>query len=157
MKFLTKPICIKLRLRDLLILVLCAALLVTSLFLYKSYAFHNLYLCSLSENKIEVIYIYDRYGQNPTALGAAELAQLVPLLRNIRLTEEPYTNFGVLGDYGDDFQIRLKNGMVLELNLYGGEPACYIINGKGYPVQATDLENLHRLEEFCKTYRGAIS
>lgn len=150
MKFLTKPFYIKLRLRDLLILFLCAAFLVIGFFLYKSYAFHNLFFRSLSENKIESVYIYDRDGQSLTALEDAQIAQLVPLLRNIRLTEEPYVDFGVLGDYGNDFQIRLKSGIVLELNVYGGEPACYIINGESYPVQTADIESLHRLEVFYK-------
>ena len=149
MNFFNKTFFIKLRLRHLMIFFICVALLFTGLVLYKTYTLHDLLLrCLLTENSIESIYIYNRFGQNPTPLEKHQIALLIPLLQNLRITEEPYTDFGILGDHGNDFQIHLKNGIVLELNIYCGEPACFIINGMGYPVSDDGLDNLRQLEAF---------
>lgn len=159
MNFWTKPIYVKFRLRFLLILAIIFGIIVFGVVLYKNCAFHNLFFKTLSLDKIESIYVYNYYRQGTTALSAEEAEEVVSLLRNIRLKGEPYKDFKLMGDQGDDYHIRLKNGISFDLNLSGGNPGAYIINDEGYVIgyredpSATDeFENIWCLEELHRKY-----
>lgn len=154
MSFWTKPICVKFRLWSLLILLIVLGIIISGVVLYKNYVFHNLFFKTLSLDKIESICVYNYYGQGTTVLSKEETEEMVSLLCNIRLKEEPFKDYGLLGDQGDDYHIRLKNGISFDLNLSGGNPGAYIINDDGYVIgyredlSATDdFENIWRLEE----------
>ena len=53
MRFWTKPIYVKFRLRSLLILLIALGIIVSGVVLYKNYVFHNLFFKTLSLDKIE--------------------------------------------------------------------------------------------------------
>lgn len=159
MRFWTKPIYVKFRLRCLLILLIALGIIVSGVVLYKNYVFHNLFFKTLSLDKIESICVYNDYGQGTTVLSEEETEEIVSLLRNIRLKEEPFENYGLLGDHGDDYHISLKNGISFDLNLSGGDPGVYIINDRAYSIgywedlsSADDFENIWRLEELHSEY-----
>lgn len=154
MNIWTKPIHIKIRVWLLLALLIALGLVVIGAVLYKNYVFHNLFFKTLSSDKIESISVYGYYGKGPTVLSPQEKEDVVSLLRNIRLKEEPYTNYGLIGDKGVDYHIKLKNGISFDLDLSGGDPGVYVINNKAYSIgyredQSTsgDFENIWRLEE----------
>jgi hypothetical protein len=157
--FWTKPIYVKFRLWSLLILLIVLGIIISGVVLYKNYVFHNLFFRTLSLDKIESICVYNYYGQGATVLSEEETEAVVSLLRHIRLKEEPFKNFGLLGDQGDDYHIRLKNGISFDLDLSGGNPGVYIINDRAYSIgcredlnAAEDFENIWRLEELHSEY-----
>jgi len=154
MSFWTKPIYIKFRLWFLLIFLIVLGIIISGVVLYKNYVFHNLFFNTLSIDKIETICVYNYYGQGVTVLSNEEAKEVISLLRNVRLKEEPYKSYKLLGDQGDDYNIRLKNGISFDLNLSGGDPGAYIINDDGYvigyrenPNSVEDFENIWCLEE----------
>lgn len=159
MGFLTKPIYVRFRVRTLLILLIVLGLIVAGVVLYKNYIFHNLFFQKLSIDKVDSICIYNYYEQGSTALSMQETDNVISLLRNIRLKEEPFKNYALIGDQGDDYHIRLKNGISFDLNLSGGNPGVYIINDRAYSIgyredlnAADDFENIWRLEELHSEY-----
>ena len=154
-----KPVYIKMRVWLLLVLLIALGLVVTGAVLYKNYVFHNLFFKTLSSDKIESISVYGYYGKGPTVLSPQEKEDVVSLLRNIRLREEPYTNYGLIGDKGVDYHIKLKNGISFDLDLSGGDPGVYIINNKAYSIgyredqsASGDFENIWQLEELYSRY-----
>lgn len=158
MKFWTKPIYIRFSVKALLLCLLLLSLLLTGIVFYKNYIFHNWFFKTLSTDKIEAIYVYNSGEQEKSMLTEQETEAVVSLLRNVRLKEEPYKNYKLLGDRGNDYHIKLKSGISFDLNLSGGDPGVYIFNGNGYSVGYRDdpdaaeaFENLWRLEEL---YRG---
>ena len=159
MNIWTKPIYIKMRVWFLLALLIALGLVVTGTVLYKNYVFHNLFFKTLSSDKIESISVYGYYGKGPTVLSPQEKEDVVSLLRNIRLREEPYTNYGLIGDKGVDYHIEMKSGISFDLNLSSGDPGVYIVDDKAYSVgyredQSTsgDFENIRCLEELYSRY-----
>ena len=154
MSFWTKAIYVKFRVRTLLILLIILGLVIATVMLYKNYVFHNLFFQTLSIDKVDSICIYNYYQQGSTALSTQETNNVIALLRNIRLKEEPFKNYELIGDHGDGYHIRLKNGISFDLNLSGGNPGVYIINDGAYSIgyredlnTADDFENIWRLEE----------
>lgn len=159
MNIWTKPIYIKIRIRFLLVLLIILAIVVAGVVLYKNYVFHNLFFKTLSSDNIESVSVYGYYGKGPTALSRQETEDVVLLLRKIRVKEEPYTNYGLIGNKGDGYHIRLKNGITFDLDFSGGDPGVYIINNKAYSIgyredlsTYPDFENIWRLEELYDTY-----
>lgn len=159
MKVWTKPIYIRFSVRTLLVCLLVLSLLVTGVILYKRYVFHNLFFKTLSADSIDAIYIYAPYSQEKSALSKEEIEATVSLIRNIRVQEEPYANYALIGDQGNDYHICLKNGISFDLNLSGGDPGVYIFNGDGYSIGYRDdpeaiaaFENLWRLEELHREH-----
>ena len=159
MSFLTKPVYVRFRVRTLLILLIVLGLIVAGVVLYKSYVFHNLFFQTLSIDKVDSIYIYNYYERGSTALSMEETDDVISLLRNIRLKEEPFKNYAQLGDQGADYHIKLKNGISFDLNLSGGDPGMYIINDEAYSIgywedqsAADDFKNIWCLEELHSAY-----
>lgn len=143
----------------LLILSLVLALVVALTVLYNNYVFHNLFFQGLSSENVESVSVYNYNGKGMTQLSPQETAETVALLRKIRFREEPYKNFGLMGDKGDDFHIKLKNGIEFDLNLSGGDPGVYIIGENAYsigyrddPNTAEAFENLWELEALYDSY-----
>lgn len=160
MNILTKSIYIKMRLWVLLLLLAVLGSLVFTLVLYQNLAFHNLFFKNLSAGKIEAVSVYSYYEKESTVLTAQETEAVVALLCNIRLKEEPYVDYRITGDKGNDYHIKLKNGIEFDLNLSGGDPGVYIINGKAYsvgyrddPNASGDFANIWQLEELYNSHR----
>ena len=154
MSFWTKPIYVKFRLWSLLILLIILGIIISGVVLYKNYVFHNLFFKTLSLDKIESICVYNDDRQGTTVLSEEETEAVVSLLRNIRLKEEPFINYGLIGDQDNGYHIKLKNGISFDLNFSGGNPGVYIINDRAYSIgyredlsAAEDFENIWRLEE----------
>lgn len=155
----TKPVYIKFRLWFLLIILIVLGIIVSGVVLHKNYAFHNLFFRSLSLSKIESIYVYNCYEQGIKALSAEESEAVVSLLRNIRLKGEPYKKYSLLGDNGNNYHVKLKNGISFDLNLSGGNPGAYIINDEAYIIgcredlsTSDEFENIWCLEELYSEY-----
>lgn len=154
MEIWTKPIYIKFRVRTLLIFLVILGILITGVVLYKNFVFHNLFFQNLSIDDIESIEIYHNVRLGETAVLSTQDAEaVISLLRNIRLEEEPYSDYGVIGGHGNDFHIKLKNGIRFDLQLAGGDPGVYIFNGDGYsigyrddPDTAEKFKNIWRLD-----------
>ena len=160
MNIWTKPIYIKMRVWVPLVLLIVLGILVSSAVLYQNYVFHNLFFQTLSPDKIESVSVYSYYDKALTPLSTQEKEDVTALLANIRLKEAPYVDYRVTGDKGTDYHIKLKNGIHFDLNLSGGDPGVYIINGKAYsvgyrddPNASEDFENIWRLEELYNTHR----
>lgn len=159
MKLLTKPIYIRFPVATLLVLLLVLALVITGFVLYRNRVFHNLFFQTLSSNNVRSISIYSAYEKELTPLSQEETDALIPLLRNIRLKEEPYQYYGLIGDQGNDYRIELKNGITFDLNLSGGDPGVYIFGEDAYsigyrndPEAAADFENLWNLEAMYRIH-----
>ena len=152
MDFFKKTIEIRFRLRSLLIVLLCLGLLVAGVAMYQGYVFHNLFFSCLNFDAIASVQVCHPDGETFSDLNDSQTKELAFLLRNIRLRSEPYQDFGILGDKGIDYRISLKNGIVFDLNIYCGEPACYIINGLAYPAEASDHHNLLLLEALYNSH-----
>ena len=159
MNIWTKPIYIKMRVWVLLVLLIVLGILVSSAVLYQNYVFHNLFFKTLSPDKIESVSVYSYYGKALTPLSNQETEDVIALLSNIRLKEAPYVDYGVTGDKGTDYRIKLKNGIQFDFNLSGGDPGVYIINGKAYsvgyrddPNASEDFENIWHLEELYRDH-----
>ena len=160
MNIWTKPIYIKMRAWVLLLLVIVRGILISGAVLYQNYVFHNLFFKTLSTNKIESVSVYSYYGKESTVLMAQETEAVVSLLANVRLREEPYADYRLTGDKGNDYHITLKNGIQFDLNVSGGDPGVYIINGKAYcvgyrddPNASGDFENIWQLEALYNSHR----
>lgn len=136
MDFWMKPVYIRVRVRSVLLLLLFLVLACTGIVLYRNYVFHNLFFQTLSENQIEGIYIYQEYQKESTILSNEDTQDVISLLNGIRLKEEPYKKFGVMGDRGNDYHIQMKNGKSFDLNVvFIGDRAYYIIGEDAYPVE----------------------
>lgn len=160
MEFWLKPVCIKFRVRTLLIVVVILALIITGAVLYQNYVFHNLFFQNLTVAKVESVNVCHYAFQPKTVtLSEQEAEQVLALLRNIRLQEEPYTDFGMTG-YPATFHIQMKNGRSFELQAaVVGERSVYILDGKAYNVGSFSddkashkVENILQLEELYNKY-----
>lgn len=159
MKLLTKPIYIRLCVSTVLVLLLILALLITGIVLYNNHVFHNLFFQNLSEEDVETVFVYSRYGQDLAQLTQEETEAVITLLRNIRLQEEPYKDVKLLGGFGNGYHIRLKNGIAFDLKPSGGDPGLYIFGEWAYsigkrddPESAAAYENLWRMEELYRAH-----
>ena len=159
MKIWTRPIYIHLSLKTLLIVLLISGLLIAGFVLYKNYVFHNWFFQTLSVEKIEAIYVYNSYEREKSLLSQHETENVVLFLRNIHIKEEPYKNYALIGNHGNAYHIQLKNGISFDLNLSGGDPGVYIIDGDGYsigyrdePGTAEAFENLWHFEELHREH-----
>ena len=136
MEFWLRPVYIRVRIRTLLILLLALTSIWTGIILYRNYVFQNLFLKNLSTHLIEEICIYQEYQKDCTALDSDDTQAVISCLNGIRLKEEPYKDFHIVGDRGNDYLIRLKNGKSFVLNMFIiGDQAYYVFNQDTYPVE----------------------
>ena len=160
MEYWLKPIYIKFRVRTLLIVLVILVLIITGVVLYQNYVFHNLFFRSLTAGNVESVSVYHyAYQPKTVTLSKQEAEEVLALLRNIRLYEEPYKNFGMTG-FPATYNIKLKNGRSFELQAaVVGERSVYILDGDAYNVgsclddKVTDkVENILHLEELYNKY-----
>lgn len=160
LQFLLKPIYIRIPVAALLVLALVLALGITGWVLYDNYVFHDLFFMNLEQADIASVSVYSNHGKELTPLSEEEVEAMLPLLRKIRLREEPYKNVGTMGGR-TAYRIELKNGRAFDLDLFGGDPGMYILGEDAYsigyrddPVASEDFENLWALEEMCSAHQA---
>lgn len=161
MEFWLKPIYIKFRVRTLLIVLVILALIITGVVLYQNYVFHNLFFRNLTAAKVESVSVYHyAYEPKSVTLSEQEAEEVLALLRNIRLCEEPYKEFGINGGFPPTYRIQMKNGRSFELQAaVVGEHSVYILDEDAYNVgsyfddaAADKVENILHLEELYNKY-----
>ena len=155
-----KPVYIKFRVRTLLIVLVILALIITGAVLYQNYVFHNLFFRNLTAGNVKSVSVYHyAYQPKTVTLSDQEAEEVLLLLRNIRLQEEPYTDFGMTV-HPATFCIQMKSGRSFELQAaVVGERGVYILDGDAYSVEdyadekvASGIENINHLEELYEKY-----
>lgn len=144
------------------IVILGLCVIITCTVLYRRFVFHNLFFQNLDEDLVKSVWVYDHFGRGLSELSPEDTERALALIRQIRIHREPYKNYELMGDSGWDLQVRLRCGIVFNLNLGGGDPGVYIIDDNAYSVghrtdlsAQADFENIWALEELCSRLREA--
>ena len=137
----------------LLAILLALVLVVVGAEMYRNHIFHNWFFRTLSADHIESVTISAENSQTTATLSSEEAEALVALMKGIRLSEQPYKNVQVVGNYGG-YEIVFKSGIRFCMKVSIVEDVgMIVIDENFYPVadlreeEALEAKNFRMLED----------
>lgn len=131
---LEKELKIKTNLLTILIICIFLAALVG---LCLTNAIPNLMFATITAKQVDTVTVYEQHGEKTAILSETDTKILCDLLQNVHL-QGCSARLYIAESFNPQYTFRLKSGIQFDIACYSDH---YIVNGKGYAVEDTHIDN----------------